>query len=102
MRRWPYQWGQPFFGLTTNDKEAVLLEPFFLLGYYFGMDWGTYMKFPVTYKRWLIKRIEKEINKAQEKGNDIPSKAMHHNTPDVRALTGKARPQVPAKLQRFT
>ena len=66
------------------------------------MDWNTYYNFPLVYKRWLIKRIEKEINKAQEKGSDIPSKAMHHNTPDVRSLTGKYRSQVPAKLQRFT
>ena len=66
------------------------------------MDWNTYYNFPLVYKRWLIKRIEKEINKASEKGNDIPSKAMHHNTPDVRSLTGKYRSQVPSKLQRFT
>ena len=102
MRRCPYQWGLPFFGLTSSDKEHVLLEPFFLLGYYFGMDWGTYMKFPVAYKRWLIERINKEIQKSQEKNNDIPSKAYHHNTPDARSLAGKARTNVPSKLMRFT
>jgi hypothetical protein len=66
------------------------------------MDWNTYYNFPIAYKRWLIKRIETEITKSQESNSDIPSKAMHHNTPDVRALTGKYRSQVPAKLQRFT
>jgi hypothetical protein len=66
------------------------------------MDWGTYMKFPIMYKKWLIKRIEKEISKAHENNNDIPSKGMHHNTPDVRSLTGKVRSQTPSKLQRFT
>ncbi len=91
-----------FFGLTTTDKEAIILEPFFLLGYYFGMNWETYYNFPVAYKRWLIKRIEKEIQKAGKSGKDIPSKAMHHNTPDARALTNKTRPVAPAKLQRFT
>jgi hypothetical protein len=90
-----------FFGLTSSDKEQVLLEPFFLLGYYFGMNWETYYNFPVAYKRWLIKRIETEIQKSNGKGN-IPSKAMHQNTPDARALTGKHRPIAPAKLQRFT
>ena len=80
----------------------VLLEPFFLLGYYFGMDWNTYYNYPVAYKRWLIKRIETEISRSQEAKNDIPSRAMHHNTPDMRALTGKTRTNVPAKLQRFT
>jgi len=98
----PFQSVRRFFGLTSNDKEAVLLEPFFLLGYYFGMDWNTYYNYPIAYKRWLIKRIEKEINKAHEAQNDIPSKAPHHNTPDVRSLTGKTRSQVPHKLQRFT
>jgi hypothetical protein len=47
------------------------------------------------------KRIEK-VQKAGKSGKDIPSKAMHHNTPDTRALTNKTRPGAPAKLQRFT
>ena len=80
----------------------VLLEPFFLLGYYFGMNWETYYNFPVAYKRWLIKRIETEINKAHDAQKDIPSKGVHHNTPDARAITGKTRHQVPHKLQRFS
>lgn len=66
------------------------------------MDWATYMKFPVAYKRWLIKRIEKEIQKAHESNNDIPSKAIHQNTPDARSVTGKTRTQAPSKLMRFT
>jgi len=66
------------------------------------MDWKTYMSFPVAYKKWLIKRIETEINKAHETKNDIPSKGFHHNSPDARAITGKTRHQVPSKLQRFT
>lgn len=81
----------------------MLLEPFFLLGYYFGMDWNTYYNLPIAYKRWLIKRIEKEIQKSNSKGNsNIPSKAMHHNSPDARAIAGRGRPVAPAKLQRFT
>ena len=80
----------------------VLLEPFFLLGYYFGMNWETYYNFPVSYKRWLIKRIETEIQKASKNNADIPSKAMHQNTPDARALAGKHRPVTPNKLMRFT
>lgn len=66
------------------------------------MDWNTYYNFPIAYKRWLIKRIEQEIQKAHDAQSDIPSKAVHHNTPDVRALTGKTRHQVPSKLTRFT
>ena len=92
-----------FFGLTPNDKEDLVLEPFFLLGYYFGMSWETYMNFPVTYKHWLVKRIEKEIKDSQKGGNDIPSKAPHHNGSDIRAMTGKTKIHTPnAKSQRFT
>lgn len=77
------------------------MEPFFLLGYYFGMTWADYLKFPVSYKIWLIKRINKEIAEAS-KNNDLPAKGAHNNSPDMRSLTGKNRAQVPAKLQRFT
>lgn len=75
----------------------------FLLGYYYGMDVETYYNFPVRYKHWLIERINKEIKKASETKSDIPSKAVHHNTPDIRALTGKARQfGMNGKTQRFT
>lgn len=90
-----------------EHREAVLLEPFFLLGYYFGMDWDTYYyRFPVNYKRWLIERIQKEIREAakanEQGGSQIPSRGAHHNSPDLRAMAGKHRPNVPAKLRRFT
>jgi len=78
-----------------------LLEPFFLLGYYFGMDWNTYYSFPVAYKKWLIKRIEKEINDAASKGNAIPHKGTHANDPETRALLGKTHPNPPMGLRRF-
>ena len=98
-----FLWVRAFFGLTPADKEDVLLEPFFLLGYYFGMSWETYYHFPVAYKRWLVKRIEKEIKQAQQAQSDIPTKAPHHNTPDVRQLSGKTKWHAPnAKGQRFT
>ncbi len=66
------------------------------------MDWNTYYNFPVAFKRWLIKRIEREIQSAHKQGSDIPSKAMHQNTPDARAWSGKNRVNPPAKLMRFT
>ena len=79
-----------------------MLEPFFLLGYYFGMSWADYYKFPIAYRRWLIKRINDEIAKAAEAQNGQTSKGFHNNTPDVREMTGKQRSLVPAKLQRFS
>lgn len=66
------------------------------------MTYSEYLNFPVAYKRWLIERINKEITKATEKQADIPSKAPHHNTPDLRSLTGKAKQFVNPKTQRFT
>jgi hypothetical protein len=68
-----------------------MMEPFFLLGYYFGMTWETYYSFPISYRRWLIKRINDEIKKASEAQDDIPTKAPHHNTPQMRQLTGKTK-----------
>lgn len=79
-----------------------MLEPFFLLGYYFGMTWSDYRKFPVAYRRWLVGRINEEIKKAAENQNGQTSRGMHDNTPDIRQLTGKSRDVVPSRLTRFT
>lgn len=97
----PFQWVRRFFGLTPESKEQVLLEPFFLLGYYFGMTWEDYYNFPVSYKRWLIERIKKEIEKGKDNGNEL-TKGTHHNDPQTRALLGRSRPEAPARLRRFT
>ena len=68
------------------------------------MDWNTYINFPVIYKKWLVNRIQKEIQDAAaanaEGGSNIPSKGAHHNTPDIRSMAGQ-RPHAPAKLRRF-
>ncbi len=102
-RRLLSQWEPPFFGLTPEDRAKVILEPFFALGYYFGMtSWKDFYNFPIIYRRWLIKRINEEIQKAAEAQNGQTSKGLHDNTPDVRSLTNKSRPEVPAKLRRFT
>jgi hypothetical protein len=62
---------------------------------------------PVPYKRWFIDRVVKELNKSGGGTDDDPkpasvSKALHANTPDVRAMHGFQRQQVPARLRRFT
>lgn len=55
------------------------------------------------YKRWFIQRINNEIKKASEQGNDIPSKGVHDNAPDIRAMTGKFRQfGAHGRQQRFT
>lgn len=56
---------------------------------------------PVSYKRWFIERISKELNKGGKDENP-PTKALHQDTPDIRAMQNRAREQVPSRLRRFT
>ena len=92
----------PFFGLEPSPQvtEAVLLEPIFILMYYMGFTWESFGigPLPTSYRDWFITRINKEIDKSQDKtgdggmmGGDIPTKAAHHNDAQTRALTNKVR-----------
>jgi len=91
-----------FFGLGPADKEQLILEPAFLLMYYGGFLWHDTMHLPIPYKRWFIERIVKELNKGSENGeNSNQSRALHQNSPDVRAMQNKARTQSPSRLRRF-
>lgn len=90
-----------FFGLQPQDKEALILEPAFLLMYYGGFLYRETYNLPVSYKRWFIDRVVKELNRTSEDGS-AQSRALHQNSPDVRALQGKAREQTPSRLRRFT
>lgn len=76
-----------------------MLEPAFLLMYYGGFLYGEIYNLPVSYKKWFIERISRELSKD---GGDSQSKALHQNPPDVRSLQNKARAQVPSRLRRFT
>jgi hypothetical protein len=70
--------------------------------YYMGFTYTEAMELPVWQRRWFIQRINQEFEKAKEANGDPGSRAAHHNSPDARALMGRARSQVPAKLRRFT
>jgi hypothetical protein len=70
--------------------------------YYGGFLYGEAYNLPISYRKWFIERIGKEFEKSKEKGGDVPSRAAHQNTPDVRSLQGRARSQVPSRLRRFT
>lgn len=70
--------------------------------YYCGFTYKETYNIPVAYKRWFIERLNKEITKSQETNNQIPSRAMHHNPADARALMGMSRQESPARLRRFT
>ena len=90
-----------FFGLKPEDKEQLILEPAFLLMYYGGLLWKETYNLPLSYKRWLIDRIGREFKRTSDEGG-TQSRALHQNSPDVRALQGNARQQAPSRLRRFT
>jgi len=92
---------QTFFGLRPEDKDVLILEPAFALMYYGGFLWRETYNMPVSYKRWFIERINKEVSRSND-DNSSQSKALHQNTPDVRSMQNKARAQVPSRLRRFT
>ncbi len=77
------------------------MEPTFLLMYYGGFLYHEAHNLPVTYRRWFIERISKELNKKNGDGN-TPTRALHQDTPETRALLGRAREQAPSRLRRFS
>ena len=97
-RRSASRWGFRFFGLTPADRETVLLEPTFLLMHHLGFTYADAMQLPVTYKRWFIERIIRERNESAENGH-TSSRTMQANDPHVRAMQGKQRTDVPARLR---
>ena len=57
---------------------------------------------PVEYKHWFIKRIQKELSRDNKEGESTPTRALHQNSPDIRALQGMAREEGPSRTRRFT
>jgi hypothetical protein len=68
--------------------------------YYGGFSYREAYNIPVIYKRWFVERIVKELGKGSEDGTN-QSRALHQNSPDVRAMQGHARTQSPSRLRRF-
>jgi hypothetical protein len=67
--------------------------------YYMGFSYLEGYNVPIWVRYWFIKRLNQELkNSAKDNG----TQAAHQNTPDARALMGRHRAQVPAKLRRFT
>lgn len=90
-----------FFGLTPDNKADVILEPAFLLMYHCGFTFVEAYNLPVQYKRWFIERLNKELT-AHAADGETATRAAHQNTPDIRAMQGRTRTNVPSKLRRFT
>lgn len=69
--------------------------------YYGGFTYKEAYNIPVSYKKWFILRLNKELSKGSENGSQ-QSRAVHQNTPEVRSLLGNARSESPSRLRRFT
>jgi hypothetical protein len=89
-----------FFGLTPSDKE-IFLQQIFNLMYYMGFSYKDAYNLPIWQRIWFIERTNKELKAANDQGSDA-SRAAHANSPEHRALQGRARENVPANLRRFT
>jgi len=64
--------------------------------YYMGFTFHDAMNLPIWQRKWFVQRFVTEIESSNT------SKSMPDNTPDQRALMGRHREQVPARLRRFT
>tara|TARA_R110001592_G_scaffold188358_6_gene433609 strand:+ start:35721 stop:35927 length:207 start_codon:yes stop_codon:yes gene_type:complete len=67
-----------------------------------GFTYREAYNIPVWQRLWFMTRIKKEFQKSEDAGQEAQTKAAHQNTPTNRALQGKHRAHVPAKLRRFT
>ena len=92
------RWGPAFFGLKPEDREGIL-EQAFQLTYYMGLTYTETYNLPVAYREWFIRRLSKQL---QGKGQEEGTRAAESNTAEVRALQGREREQVPARMRRFT
>jgi len=70
--------------------------------YYGGFTFTEAYNIPVSYKRWFVDRLVQELTRKGPDGSDAPTRAAHADTPDVRAMQGRSREQVPSRLRRFT
>lgn len=95
------------FQVFPENYKEIIYDSFFTLGYYFGTTWHEFLNMPIDLKYFLHERINKEISaKHNDKGEalDIPTKAPHDNTPEIRNLANKTKVfgSQNAKMQRFT
>ena len=66
--------------------------------YYGGFSYQEAYLLPIWQRVWFIERIQEEFKRS----NKEQSRAAHENTPEHRAMMGRAREQVPSNLRRFT
>lgn len=80
--------GPSFFGQPTSLQNAWMEEVFNLVCY-LGLGWNEARSLPVAYRRWLIQRINKEIEKQANDGDgESTLRPAHQNTPFARQMQG--------------
>ena len=62
-----------------------------------GFSYGESYTLPIYKRRWFINRLNEEIKNSQGQ-----NRGAQANEPSTRALQGRGRSEVPAKLRRFT
>ncbi len=67
-----------------------------------GFTYSEAFNLPIWKREWFLDRMQKEINKTNEGDNQAGTRAAHQNDAQTRALQGRHRGQVPARLRRFT
>ena len=72
--------------------------------YYMGFTYKECYDLPIWQRSWFLDRLNREIQKTNENNNGqgASSRAAHQNDPSTRAMQGRHRSQVPARLRRFT
>lgn len=66
-----------------------------------GFSYWECYNIPISYRIWFIERLNKELKKSSEKEN-TPTRALHQNDKQTRALLGLNRSETPARLRRFS
>ena len=62
------------FGLRPENKSYILEEVFILMEYC-NFTWTEAWELPIVYRKWMIDRKQKELDKkaeAEKKGNNPP------------------------------
>lgn len=67
------------------------------------LTWTEAYNLPITYKRWYIQRVIKELNKSNSEGTEGATQSRDlQNSPEVRETQGRSRTQSPSRLRRFS
>ena len=70
----------PFFGLTEEYKKSIY-EEFFLLKQYGNWTFFEVYNLPVLIRKWFLKRLTEEHQKAKDHREEIQKSAQKNKRP---------------------